>query len=203
MTTPPQLPDQARPIFRLHVWLAMLCFAGSAFILFTAGLPDRAALNVLFSLPDGRSVAPEVGALAPRLTLMTLDGETIDTETLTDKIVILNYWATWCAPCQIEMPALQELSERYPAALTVLGINAGESSNAVAAWRDHFGLTFPLLLDIDGAAARDYRLRGQPTTVIVAPGGIIHEIIYGPANLDALERAIVALLPVSDERQSP
>lgn len=203
MTTPPQLPDRARPFLRLHVWLAALCFAGSALVLVAAGLPDRAALNVLFSLPDGRSVAPEAGALAPRVTLKSLAGETIDTDALTDRIVILNYWATWCAPCQIEMPALQELSERYPAAVTVLGINAGESHNAVAAWRDHFKLTFPLLLDPGGAAARDYRLRGQPTTVIVAPGGTIHEIIYGPANIHALERAVVALLPVSDERQSP
>jgi thiol-disulfide isomerase/thioredoxin len=203
MTTPPQLPDQARPMLRLQMLLAVLCFAGSALVLFGAGLPERAALNVLFSLPDGRSVAPEVGALAPRITLKNLDGETIDTDVLTDRIIILNYWATWCAPCQIEMPALQELSERYPDDVTVLGINAGESQSAITAWRDHFKLTFPLLLDPDGAAARDYRLRGQPTTVIVAPGGIIHEIIYGPADIHALERAVVALLPVSDERQSP
>ena len=203
MTTPPQPPDQSPSVLRLRLWLAVLCFAGSALILIAAGLPDRAALNVLFSLSDGRAVAPEVGALAPPLTLTTLEGETLSTSTLTDKIVILNYWATWCAPCWVEMPALQELSERYPDVVTVLGINAGESTGEVEAWRDHFSLTFPLLLDPTGAAARDYRLRGQPTTVIVAPGGIIFEIIYGPADIHALERSVVALLPVSDERQSP
>lgn len=200
MTTSPPPPDQSRPFFRLPLLLAALCFAGSAFVLIAAGLPDRAELNALYSLPDGRSVAAETGALAPPLTLTTVDGAQITLGALADRIIILNYWATWCAPCQVEMPALQALTERYPAALTVLGINAGEAPDAIRAWREHFGLTFPLLLDPDGAAARDYRLRGQPTTVIVAPGGIIHAIIYGPAEIDALERAVVALLPVQDER---
>jgi len=169
-------------------------------VLIAAGLPDRAEINTLYSLPDGRPVAAEIGALAPPLTLMSVHGEQISTDSLTERIVILNYWATWCAPCQIEMPALQELTERYPAALTVLGINAGEAPDAIRAWREHFGLTFPLLLDPDGATARDYRLRGQPTTVIVAPGGIIHKIIYGPADIGSLEQAIVGLLPIQDER---
>lgn len=203
MTTPPPIPDQSRPTFRLSLLVAVLCLTGSALIVITAGLPDRAELNAVYSLDGGRPVAPEVGALAPPLALTTVDGEMVALNSLADQIVVLNYWATWCAPCQIEMPALQELADRYPDALTVLGINSGESPDLVRAWRERFGLTFPLLLDPDGAAARDYRLRGQPTTVIVAPHGIIHEIIYGPADINALERAVVRLLPVSDERQSP
>ena len=203
MTTPPPSPDQYRRVSWLYMPLAVVCLVGSALVLMAAGLPDRAELSALYSLPDGRSVAPEIGALAPPLELMTVDGRPVSLEALGDQIVILNYWATWCAPCQIEMPALQELSERYPDVLTVLGINAGEPPDLIRVWRERFGLTFALLLDPDGAAARDYRLRGQPTTVIVAPGGIIHDIIYGPASIDALERAIASLLPVPDERQSP
>lgn len=203
MTTPPQPPVQSRLHLFLHLWLAAMCLAGSAFILIAIGLPERAALNALYALPDGRTVAPEIGALAPPLALTTVDGEAVTLESLVDRIVILNYWATWCAPCQVEMPALQALAERYPDALTVLGINAGESPDLIRAWRERFGLTFALLLDPDGAAARDYRLRGQPTTVIVARGGIIHDIIYGPADIGTLEQAISALLPVPYERQSP
>lgn len=201
--TPPLLPDQSQPTFRLYLWLAALCFTASAFVLIAAGLPDRAKLNAESSLSDGRAVAPEVGALAPPLDLTTADGEHITTDALANRIVVLNYWATWCAPCQIEMPALQELAERYPDAVTVVGINAGEPPDLIRAWRERFGITFPLALDPDGTAARDYRLRGQPTTVIVAPGGIIHEIIYGPADIDALERAIVVLLPTLGEREHP
>lgn len=203
MTTPPQLPDRSRPPCWLQMWLAAFCFAASALVLIAAGLPDRAELNALYMLADGRAVGPEIGALAPPLSLKAVDGESVATEAMADRIVVLNYWATWCAPCQIEMPALQQLAERYPGAVTVLGINAGEHPDLIRAWRNRFRLTFALLLDPDGTAARDYRLRGQPTTVIVAPGGMIHEIIYGPAEIDALERAIVALLPVTDERQSP
>ena len=203
MTTPPPPPDQSSPFPSLNLWLAALCFAGATLVLIAVGLPERAELNALYLLPNGRVVAPEIGALAPPLALTTVDGEQVDIQTLTGQIVVLNYWATWCAPCQIEMPALQQLTERYPSALTVLGINAGEAPGLISAWRDRFGLSFALLLDPNGTAARDYRLRGQPTTIIVAPGGIIHEIIYGPADINALERAIVALLPVADERRSP
>lgn len=203
MPTPSPLPDRSRLYSALYLGLAALCFIAGGILITSAGLPDRADLNATFALPDGRAAAPEIHALAPPLNLLTVDGGLIAPEALSGQIVVLNFWATWCAPCQAEMPALQMLAERYPSQLTVIGINAGESAAAVKGWRERFGLTFPLLLDPDGTAAHDYRLRGQPTTVIVAPNGRIHDIIYGPADIHALARAVTALLPAVEERRSP
>lgn len=178
------------------------CLLAAALVVVAAGLPDRATLTAAYVLADGRVVAPETGAIAPPLALNDPDGRAVRLADHGDRVVVLNYWATWCGPCRVEMPALQALAERHPDALTVLGINAGEPAEAVLAWRQHFGLTFPLLLDPAGVAARDYRLRGQPTTVIVAPGGRIESIIYGPVDIGALERAVAALLR-RDERKTP
>lgn len=171
-----------------------LCAAAGLAIVASAGLPDLARTDPLFVLDDGRIVAPVIGALAPPLRLRNLDGTMIDLATYADQVVVLNSWATWCAPCEAEMPALQRLAERYAGQVVVLGLNAGESPEVVAAWRDRFGLTFDLLLDPQGVAARDYRLRGQPTTFIVAPGGRIDAIYFGPVDLTELERIVSRLI---------
>ncbi|MBK9123278.1 MAG: TlpA family protein disulfide reductase [Chloroflexi bacterium] len=183
-------------------WIALTagiaCAAASLVIVLTAGLPDLAKTDPLYVLDDGRIVAPVIGALAPPLRLHNLDGAVVDLAEYSDQVVVLNSWATWCVPCEVEMPALQALAERYAGRVTVLGVNAGEQRSAVTAWRDRFGLTFELVLDPDGTASRDYRLRGQPTTFIVAPGGRIEAIYFGPVDLAELERIVSRLVAMAD-----
>lgn len=173
---------------------ALACFAVAAGILAFVGLPDRAEAIALYTLPDGRHIAPEIGAIAPTLALFAADGELIRLSDYDGRVVVLNYWATWCAPCQIEMPALQTLADRYPQQVVVLGINAGEPVSLIRQWGVRFRLSFPLLADPDGVTADIYRLRGQPTTIIVAPDGVIDMIYYGPADLHTLENTVSALL---------
>jgi len=167
-----------------------MCAATALALVIAAGLPGLAESDPLYVLDDGRIVTPVIGALAPPLRLTNLDGERVDLAAYVDRAVVLNSWATWCVPCQAEMPALQALSERYAGRVVVVGINAGEPRDAVTTWRDRFNLTFDLVLDPDGVAARDYRLRGQPTTFIVAPGGRIEAIYFGPVDLAELERVL-------------
>jgi peroxiredoxin len=96
------------------------------------------------------------------------------------------------------------LYERHKSSgLNIIGVNLAESSTAVRAWKQEFALTFPLVMDSAGTVARDYRLRGQPTTVIVAPGGTVTHIFYGPAALPALEAAVIDLLPVQSTQDTP
>lgn len=195
MTTPAPIPvPQAHPRRIAAILSAAACIAAGILLLVAAGLPDRARETAQFVLPDARVVAAEIGAVAPPFRLMDPDGANIALDSFKGQAVIVNFWATWCAPCRVEMPELQKIAERYAGQVTVLGINTGEDAGAVRAWRDEFALTFPLLLDVEGTAARDYRLRGQPTTVIVAPDGVISAIVYGPADSATLEQAIVALL---------
>lgn len=182
---------------------ALVCFGAGLLILITAGLPDRTSATALALPAEGRAVAAEAGALAPPVVLTSSDGQTISLDELRGQVVVLNFWATWCAPCRVEMPELQKVSEKLTEQVTVLGINTGEPADQVRAWGDRYGLTFPLLLDTEGTAARDYRLRGQPTTVIVAPDGVIHAILYGPVDAASMEQTITSLLNPSTERTAP
>lgn len=178
----------------LYSAAAILLFSAAAVLIVSAGLPDRAEY-VRVGVIGGELVAPVVGALAPPFTLPNADGQTITLVDGESRATVINFWATWCVPCEVEMPALQALYERYEGrGLRVVGVNLGEPAAAVRAWEDRLALTFPLVLDADGRTAADYRLRGQPTTVIVAADGRIASIVYGPADLAALERLITPLL---------
>lgn len=165
---------------------AAVAFALAAVVLFSARLPERAAYTALFYAPDARPVAAELNAYAPPLRGSTLDASSFDLTALRGETVILNFWASWCIPCQVEMPALQQLHEE---GLRVVAINLGEDRATVAAWVQAYGLTYDIVLD-DGRAAANYRLRGQPTTVIVTPDGVIRQIFHGPVEINALRGAL-------------
>ena len=76
---------------------------------------------------------------------------------------MINFWATWCVPCRVEMPELQAFHEAHPA-VRVLAVNLGESRDLIVDWVTQFGLTFDIVLDTDRSIADLYRLRGQPST---------------------------------------
>lgn len=168
---------------------AALALAAAVALLLGAGLPERASYTGQNS--TGQIAAPEIGAFAPSFTLNTAHGRRVSLRDLHEGPVIINFWATWCAPCRIEMPELQTIYQRYQArGLRVLAINLGESAAEITAWAQHFGLTFDLLLDAQGETAALYHLRGQPSTYIVAPGGMISAIFYGPTSARDLQNAL-------------
>jgi peroxiredoxin len=128
-----------------------------------------------------------VGAPAPDFTLETVEGETIHLADLRGNVVILNFWATWCAPCRLEMPDLQERADRFPDGLSVLGIDFAETAEEVAAFRDEVGIDFPLLLDPQADVQRLYRVLGYPTTFFVDEQGTIrfqHVGLMSGAQID-------------------
>ncbi|MFN8527231.1 MAG: TlpA disulfide reductase family protein [Anaerolineae bacterium] len=176
----------------IGVVLALTAFAAAAVIVMMAGLPDRAALTGDLN-PDGSYYAPEVGALAPLFETVTLTGDPFDLESMRGSPVVLNFWATWCAPCAIEMPELQAFHDTH-LTLPLFGINTGETPRIIEPWVRDGGYTFPILLDPDNQIARRYALRGQPTTVILAPGGSILTIIFGATTRAALESALAPYL---------
>lgn len=181
---------------RLYRWLSLLCFTIAFLLMLVTGLPSRLDYTQLGVL-RGQHIAPEIGALAPPIELRDAHGIPVifTPETPESSVTLINFWATWCAPCEVEMPALQTLSEQYhERGLRVIGVNLGESAAKVRDWATRFGLTFTLALDPSGRAATDYRLRGQPTTIIVASNGQITAIVYGAADLAALETLIIPLL---------
>lgn len=154
------------------------------------GLPSRtdyANLGFIDQIP----IAPEVDALAPPFTLNTLRGNPVNLTDLQGQIVIINFWATWCVPCLTEMPELQAIHEDYSDnGVYLIAVNLGESRSTVQSWVDDFGFTFTVALDTERQVEQRYQLRGQPTTVIIAPDGTIKHIEYGATTYTRLAQLI-------------
>jgi peroxiredoxin len=111
------------------------------------------------------------------------------------KVVVMNFWATWCPPCKEEMPALEALyrAERSRG-LVVLGIDQGESPATAAAFARAHGITFPILVDSDQQYATSYVSVGLPTTVIVGRDGKVIRGIDGAQTLDQFRAIVTPLL---------
>lgn len=167
--------------------VAVASLVTAAILLYTVGLPERAQFTGRI-IPGELPVAPEINAVAPPFERLTLNGENLNTLDLRGHPIIINFWATWCEPCRVEMPELQQTYQRYAEhGLRLLAVNLGESPQSIHNWVDQFGLTFDILLDPAQEIAALYQLRGQPTTFIISPSGIITHIFYGPVtNLEAV-----------------
>jgi len=156
---------------------AWLTLGGSALVGLVVGLllfraPASSAAGGLAGSPAANPAAV-VGALAPDFTLQTVDGESLSLSDLRGKVVAVNFWATWCAPCRLEMPDLQARADRFPDRLAVLGVNFAETAEDVAAFREEVGIDFPLLLDPEADVQRIYRVLGYPTTFFSDQAGTI------------------------------
>lgn len=136
--------------------------------------------------------AARVGAIAPDFTLPALDdGRPVRLADLRGRAVVINFWATWCPPCRVEMPALQQVQRAMPD-VVVLGVNQQESADTVARFMREEGLDFPIVLDTAGEVNRLYRVRALPTTYFVDAGGVIRDIVYGGPLTRALIESKVA-----------
>jgi cytochrome c biogenesis protein CcmG, thiol:disulfide interchange protein DsbE len=124
------------------------------------------------------SSTPKVGAPAPDFELERLSGEVIRLEDLHGQPVVINFWATWCIPCEIEMPLLQERYEKYPN-LQVLAVNFAEPVPDVQAFVEEHNLTFDILLDPRAIVQSAYRVRGYPTTYFIDDEGVIQAVHIG------------------------
>ena len=154
---------------------AVACFVGAAALLIWSGLPTITVL--------------QPGTLAPNFELPTLAGDFLALDDLRGQSVIINFWATWCVPCRIEMPALQTLHEQNPD-VRVLAINLNEDERAIQNWVASFGLTFDILIDDNEQVAPLYGLQGPPATFVVTEGGTIRRVFYGPVTASELESVL-------------
>ena len=172
--------------------LASVLVMLAGLLLFTAGLPNRAHYSGTYSAELGY-IAPENDAIAPYFTDETLQREQISLAALRGQPVILNFWATWCGPCLVELPLLQELYEEYREdGLRIIGVNMGEDAAYLREWVATEGLTFDMIVDEYGQLTQLYRLRGNPSTFMIAADGTITRIIYGPADENSLRTVIAA-----------
>jgi len=112
---------------------------------------------------------------APDFVLSTLDGRKVSLKDLRGKAVFLNFWATWCPPCVVEMPSMEALHKRFKGkGLVVLAVNDAENVNKVGSFIKKRGYTFHVLLDSDGLVTDgSYRVVGLPTTYLIDSNGMV------------------------------
>ena len=156
-------------------------------ILFITILALGAAWTLISADKDGTSTAgqipaPQKGFLAPDFTLETLEGERITLSDLRGKVILLNFWATWCPPCRSEMPAFQEAYADYEEeGFMILAVNATrqDKPESVGAFITEYGLSFPIVLDVEGEANQLYQVQSLPTSFFIDQEGIIQEVVVG------------------------
>lgn len=156
------------------------------------------ALSALFGLVIMPRLAPAGGELldepAPDFALPVVangdDGARMKLSELSDKIVILDFWATWCGPCAMQAPILDRVARRYPDEVVVLGINVGESPAKAASYATQKGLSYPILADQQGEAQALYGASTLPTVVIIDKKGRIKTLVRGLVREAALERVL-------------
>ncbi len=135
--------------------------------------------------------APKVGAHAPDFELQNLSGEAIALSELRGKPVLINFWATWCGPCRLEMPDLQKIYELNEGDFLVLAVNADEEKRIVERFAKDIGITFDVLLDPGGNVQSLYQLRGYPTSYLLDAEGIIRVQHIGILHEAQLEDYLV------------
>ncbi len=200
---------QNRPII---VIASVIVIAVMAYIVFTAVRPDPAAEPVLesadfgtlndevASIPDGYG-GVEVGDVAPDFRVNTLDETTVMLSDYAGKPVMINFWATWCAPCRLEMPEMQKAFEAYQDdGFVILALNQDESAETVKQFfYDEMGLTFTPLLDENSRVAAEYGVHGVfPSSLFINADGIVTARHFGVITEGQLSQYLADILPQAD-----
>ena len=127
-----------------------------------------ALLAAAFPAAAAETLVPWKGGATPALVLGNPAGQPVDLAQLRGKVVLVNFWATWCAPCVEEMPALARLRARLgPRGFEVLAVNQGEMPARVTAFAERAGLDLPVVLDREKSVSKDWKVRALPTTFVV------------------------------------
>jgi cytochrome c biogenesis protein CcmG, thiol:disulfide interchange protein DsbE len=140
------------------------------------------------SLPGDTSGGPTsplnsdnlINSRAPDFTLKDPAGKNISLSAFKGKVVLLNFWATWCPPCRAEMPALNKLyREKKNRGLEIIAVSTDRSVSSVKDFLEKHKVDFPILFDEDRSAAKLYRVFSMPTTFLIDRNGTIVEKFYG------------------------
>jgi thiol-disulfide isomerase/thioredoxin len=143
---------------------------------------------------EAGELKPWTGGKTPGLVLKDLKGATVDLADYRGKVVLLNFWATWCEPCRDEMPSMQDLKRKLGGRpFEVLAVNLAESENKVGDFLRRFPVDFTIALDRNSAARRDWNVKVLPTSFVIAPDGSVRYSVVGELNW-ADEFAAVGLI---------
>jgi cytochrome c biogenesis protein CcmG/thiol:disulfide interchange protein DsbE len=172
MNTPPD--NSSTPVRRLPTFVIVL-----AFVVLLGFL-------TLLALGLRRSQQGPItkGSQVPPLEITTFDGEVIRTEELAGKVILINFWASWCRPCEDEAGYLQQAWEYYQAGDNVIfvGVDYVDTEPEARAYLEKFGITYPNAPDLGTRISQTFRIRGVPETYIIDRQGRLAEVLIGGFN---------------------
>jgi len=165
--------------------------------------PDPRATQFIFAAPT-QGLA--VGALAPEFSgdlpdgtsyqLTDLDGRPIRLADLRGKAVWINFWASWCPPCQQETPVIRQLAEEYRGrGLEVVAIEVQETVDDGRRYAERYGIRYTIGADVSGHVFRAYRVFGLPTQFFLGPDGVVRSVVPAPLTLEEARRYVESVLP--------
>lgn len=127
--------------------------------------------SLVASIPE----SPRVGFRAPSFSLPDLRGNEVNLSDLRGKVVLVNFWATWCGPCAIEMPSMEQLyREFHDEGFELLAVSSDlQGQRVTKPFKEQFGLTFPILHDLRQEVGAAYQIRSIPASVLIGKNGVI------------------------------
>jgi cytochrome c biogenesis protein CcmG, thiol:disulfide interchange protein DsbE len=152
------------------------------------------ALNVGSDPQKDAKQSHLVGKAAPSFDLPNLDGGRVKLADIAGKSAIVNFWNSWCIPCQQEAPALHAFYDEHKddADFAMVGIVRDDQTSDVRAYVKKNGVDWTVALDPDSLAALDFGTRGQPETYAISPRGVVSAAYYGPMTTRGLEQFLAA-----------
>jgi cytochrome c biogenesis protein CcmG, thiol:disulfide interchange protein DsbE len=138
-----------------------------------------------------------VGKRAPTFSVHTFDGQTLSSQSLAGKPVLVNFWNSWCIPCQQELPSLLQFEQRHAGdtSFVLLGVVRDDTTDAARQYAAAEGMTWPLAADPGSSLALGFGTRGQPETYAISPNGRIAGAQIGPTSVRSLETLLAAARP--------
>lgn len=157
---------------------AVILLVAAVLLVWRVGLPQNSRI---------------LGEIVP-FNAETLDGQSVTVDTSLDKPIVLNFWATWCKPCIIEIPRLQDAYQDANDEWMLVGVNASEDPAKVQEWIQEHRVSFPIIIDSTGEIAVSYGAQAQlPTTVFIDRQGYIRKIVYGLLSENTLRDGLDAI----------
>lgn len=142
-----------------------------------------------------REAAPKRNYMAPGFKLSSLDGNVYEAGGAREKPLLINFWASWCGPCELEAPDLKQLYDKYKNDIDFYAVNmtVGDRMDNIKSFVKHFDYKFPVLLDTEGKVGDLYRVNGIPITFLIDKDGVIQDI-FGVMHPVELEKRIKRLI---------
>lgn len=137
-------------------------------------------LSIMLAFTTFPTYAAELSGPGPDFTLKSLSGKNIKLSELRGEVIMLNFWASWCAPCRQEMPILEKIYQKYqPLGFTLLGVNVEENSDDAKAYLKDVEVSFPILFDNQNKVSQLYDVIAMPSTIMIDRDGNMRYLHQG------------------------